>query len=202
MNKQTTLAATCLALMLSGCAAPPPTQQTWVEPVATQQRMPSFTQRSQLGYALRDFENHAAQTFTVQLLPRFGGEALRIGDLFDIDLYSSADAYLHLYLFQNSGTVVALTENLHIRGGQTIAFPPPNAGYQLRAHPPAGNNTFLLLATYRPIPGANRQNYQYQNKPQRIVGTQINAIGKIRDQLRHVPSTEWQSAIHDIPVYR
>ncbi len=189
MKKIHMIGLAMLVLYLSGCATahPPPS---------------SFPQQSQLGSTLSVLENTSGKaTFTVELLPRFGGENLRVGDVFDIDLRSSEDAFLHLYLWQTSGKVTALTENMRVKGGVKQAFPPIHANFQLRAQPPTGSNTLLLLATKRPVAGTIYHDFRQLKKPGNIVSTQLGAVGVIKAQLHNLPDSDWQSTIRDIVVY-
>lgn len=200
MKKKYQPALISLALFAGGCVgvAPqsPPISNTQAGSSAT------FAKRSVLGEPLAELENTTVQRgFSVDLIPRYGGESLRLGDIFDIDLQSSADAYAHLYLFQTSGTVVALTENMPVKAGQRVSFPPGGVKYRMRAHPPTGENTLLLLATKSPIQGTVRHNFQYLTEPKRIISTQLGAIAEIKNQLRNMPADSWSSTLQDITIY-
>ncbi len=189
MKKLRIMGLVVLVLYLSGCAT-------------MDNQSTGFQQKSQLGKALSSLENTSGKaTFTVELLPKFGGENLRVGDVFDIDLRSSEDAFLHLYLWQTSGKVTALTENMRVKGGVKQAFPPTSANFQLRAKPPTGSNTLLLLATKRPVAGTIYHDFRQLKKPGNIVSTQLGAIGVIKTQLYNVPDSDWQSTIRDIVIY-
>ena len=199
-TSRTLTALAAVNLVLAGCASAPavPPLQTPAQPPAQVAILPATESLEQ---ALNRLENPGnLREFGVELLPRFGGDNLRFGDLFDIDLLSSREAFLHLYLFQTSGDVMALAENMSVRGGEKIAFPPAKSGIRLRAHPPAGNNALLLIATTRPIAGTVARNYRPLGKPARLAGSVTNALQDIENQLRDIPAAEWRAVYRNITI--
>lgn len=199
-TSRTLTALAAVNLVLAGCASAPavPPLQTPAQPPAQAAILPATESLEQ---ALNRLENPGnLREFGVELLPRFGGDNLRFGDLFDIDLLSSREAFLHLYLFQTSGDVMALAENMSVRGGEKIAFPPAKSGIRLRAHPPAGNNALLLIATTRPIAGTVARNYRPLGNPVRLAGSATNALQDIENQLRDIPAAEWRAVYRNITI--
>jgi|GEM_PF-3658333 len=199
-TSRTLTALAAVNLVLAGCASAPavPPLQTPAQPPAQAAILPATESLEQ---ALNRLENPGnLREFGVELLPRFGGDNLRFGDLFDIDLLSSREAFLHLYLFQTSGDVMALAENMSVRGGEKTAFPPAKSGIRLRAHPPAGNNALLLIATTRPIAGTVARNYRPLGKPARLAGSVTNALQDIENQLRDIPAAEWRAVYRNITI--
>ena len=98
-TSRTLTALAAVNLVLAGCASAPavPPLQTPAQPPAQAAILPATESLEQ---ALNRLENPGnLREFGVELLPRFGGDNLRFGDLFDIDLLSSREAFLHLYLF-------------------------------------------------------------------------------------------------------
>ncbi|WP_298046114.1 DUF4384 domain-containing protein [uncultured Cardiobacterium sp.] len=199
-TSRTLTALAAVNLVLAGCASAPPVPplQTPAQPPAQAAILPATESLEQ---ALNRLENPGnLREFGVELLPRFGGDNLRFGDLFDIDLLSSREAFLHLYLFQTSGDVMALAENMSVRGGEKTAFPPAKSGIRLRAHPPAGNNALLLIATTRPIAGTVARNYRPLGNPVRLAGSATNALQDIENQLRDIPAAEWRAVYRNITI--
>nr|WP_315177600.1 DUF4384 domain-containing protein [uncultured Cardiobacterium sp.] len=199
-TSRTLTALAAVNLVLAGCASAPavPPLQTPAQPPAQAAILPATESLEQ---ALNRLENPGnLREFGVELLPRFGGDNLRFGDLFDIDLLSSREAFLHLYLFQTSGDVMALAENMSVRGGEKTAFPPAKSGIRLRAHPPAGNNALLLIATTRPIAGTVARNYRPLGNPVRLAGSATNALQDIENQLRDIPAAEWRAVYRNITI--
>ena len=199
-TSRTLTALAAVNLVLAGCASAPvvPPLQTPAQPPAQAAILPATENLEQ---ALNRLENPGnLREFGVELLPRFGGDNLRFGDLFDIDLLSSREAFLHLYLFQTSGDVMALAENMSVRGGEKIAFPPAKSGIRLRAHPPAGDNALLLIATTRPIAGTVARNYRPLGNPVRLAGSATNALQDIENQLRDIPAAEWRAVYRNITI--
>ena len=203
-TSRTLTALAAVNLVLAGCASAPPVPplQTPSQPVVqAPQNTAAPAAAAVLEQALNRLENPGnLREFGVELLPRFGGDNLRFGDLFDIDLLSSREAFLHLYLFQTSGDVMALAENMSVRGGEKTAFPPAKSGIRLRAHPPAGNNALLLIATTRPIAGTVARNYRPLGKPARLAGSVTNALQDIENQLRDIPAAEWRAVYRNITI--
>lgn len=199
-TSRTLTALAAVNLVLAGCASAPavPPLQTPAQPPVQAAILPATESLEQ---ALNRLENPGnLREFGVELLPRFGGDNLRFGDLFDIDLLSSREAFLHLYLFQTSGDVMALAENMSVRGGEKTAFPPAKSGIRLRAHPPAGNNALLLIATTRPIAGTVARNYRPLGNPVRLAGSATNALQDIENQLRDIPAAEWRAVYRNITI--
>ena len=199
-TSRTLTALAAVNLVLAVCPPPPavPPLQTPAQPPAQAAILPATESLEQ---ALNRLENPGnLREFGVELLPRFGGDNLRFGDLFDIDLLSSREAFLHLYLFQTSGDVMALAENMSVRGGEKTAFPPAKSGIRLRAHPPAGNNALLLIATTRPIAGTVARNYRPLGNPVRLAGSATNALQDIENQLRDIPAAEWRAVYRNITI--
>ena len=199
-TSRTLTALAAVNLVLAGCASAPavPPLQTPAQPPAQAAILPATESLEQ---ALNRLENPGnLREFGVELLPRFGGDNLRFGDLFDIDLLSSREAFLHLSLFQTSGDVMALAENMSVRGGEKTAFPPAKSGIRLRAHPPAGNNALLLIATTRPIAGTVARNYRPLGNPVRLAGSATNALQDIENQLRDIPAAEWRAVYRNITI--
>ena len=95
---------------------------------------------------------------------------------------------------------MALAENMSVRGGEKTAFPPAKSGIRLRAHPPAGNNALLLIATTRPIAGTVARNYRPLGKPARLAGSATNALQNIESQLRDIPAAEWRAVYRNITI--
>lgn len=79
--------------------------------------------------------------------------ALRLGEAIGFVLTTSAPGYGHLYLINASGSVVALAGNVRLAPDAPVLFPAPDAGFVLRASPPAGTNRVVLLVTAQPFTG-------------------------------------------------
>ena len=78
---------------------------------------------------------------------------LRLGDTIGFVLTTTAAGYGHVYLLNASGTVVALGGNVPVAPDAPVLFPAPDAGFVLRASPPAGTNRVVLLVTAQPVAG-------------------------------------------------
>ena len=127
--------AALAALLLAGCVA-----ATMPAPVG-----PTAASAVAVAY-------NTAAPFSAAIVPR-RAPPVRLGEALGFTLSSSVDGYGHLYLVSTSGTVVALAENVALRAAAQTPFPPPRAGYALRARPPAGIERVLLLVTRRPFAG-------------------------------------------------
>lgn len=82
-----------------------------------------------------------------------GSTPLRLGDPVSFLLSTSTAGHGHLYMLNASGKVVALAENLPVAPGAHILFPAPDAGFTIRARPPAGTDRVLFLVTRQPFQG-------------------------------------------------
>ena len=82
-----------------------------------------------------------------------GSSPLRLGDPVSFILTTSTAGYGHLYMLNASGTVVALAENLPVAPDTHTLFPPPGAGFAIRARPPVGTDRVLFLVSLRPLTG-------------------------------------------------
>ena len=82
-----------------------------------------------------------------------GSTPLRLGDPVSFLLSTSTAGHGHLYMLNASGKVVALAENLPVAPGAPILFPAPDAGFIIRARPPAGTDRVLFLVTRQPFQG-------------------------------------------------
>ena len=78
---------------------------------------------------------------------------LRLGDAIGFVLTTTAAGYGHVYLLNASGAVVALGGNVPVAPDAPALFPAPDAGFVLRASPPAGSNRVVLLVTAQPFAG-------------------------------------------------
>ena len=78
---------------------------------------------------------------------------LRLGDAIAFILSTSTAGYGHLYMINASGNVVALVENLPVAPHAPVLFPAPDAGFTVRASPPAGTDRVLFLVTLQPFQG-------------------------------------------------
>ena len=78
---------------------------------------------------------------------------LRLGDAIAFILSTSTAGYGHLYMINASGKVVALAENLAVAPHAPALFPAPDAGFTIRANPPAGTDRVLFLVTSQPFQG-------------------------------------------------
>lgn len=76
---------------------------------------------------------------------------LRIGQAVSLRLSAAAPSYGALYHLRSDGGVAALAENIRLDPAAR-RFPPSEAGYVLRAAPPASLERLLLVGALRPIP--------------------------------------------------
>ena len=148
-----TIKTLLFSLLLAGCAPPrPPLPPTTPTPSPSARPTPPTLEGQ-----LHALENPGSLAdFGISLRP--SRDRLPLGERFTLELYSSREAYWHLYLFQSSGAVLTLLENQPARAGERRLYPTPPGG--LRARPPLGASHLLLLATRRPLIGTVLGNYQ------------------------------------------
>jgi hypothetical protein len=82
--------------------------------------------------------------FNVSLIPTMPS-VLTIGSRFGFRLKSTADGFGHLYALSASGKVQLWFENVPVRRMHTVSY--PSSGLELRAAPPAGDETIIFVVT-------------------------------------------------------
>jgi hypothetical protein len=70
---------------------------------------------------------------------------LSIGDRFGVRVSAAASGYGHLYALSASGKVQLWFENLPVRAHQRVSY--PSNGLEMRATPPAGDDTVIFVFT-------------------------------------------------------
>ncbi len=78
---------------------------------------------------------------------------VRIGEILSLRLRASAPSYGALYLLRSGGDVVLLSERLTLDAAER-RFPSEEAGFVLRAAPPAGRDRLILVGSSTPVPPA------------------------------------------------
>jgi hypothetical protein len=75
----------------------------------------------------------------------------RIGELLRLKLRSGSNSFLSLYEVSTSGRTARLFENRLVQAGEVVEFPGPKSAVDYRYAPPPGTETFIVLATARPV---------------------------------------------------
>ena len=202
MKLNKTLIAALLTAALAGCARQPPTyivqQPQAVPPQTAPVQPPAPPAAGTLDSTITAFAARGKNPMMGLTLTMYSND-LRIGELFNMNLSVAQDAYLHLYLFQHSGKVVALSENLAVRAGQQVPFPPRS--YKLRAAAPTGTNKLLLIATPRPVAGVAQRNFRPLPQPRNINGSELAAVDAIIRQVSPFADSEWSAVVRDVYVH-
>ena len=133
-NARTATASAAMALVLLGCAANAPEPAVMIAEADTA------------------VAHNTEGAFSVGVVPN-RAPPVQVGDTLGFNLSSSAAGYGHLYLLNASGAVMVLVENLPLVAGGQVAYPAPDAGFTIRANPPAGIERVILLATNQPFVG-------------------------------------------------
>ena len=114
---------------------------------------------------------------------------IRVGEKLGFTMSANARVHGHLYLLTASGSVVVLVENLPLKAGQRVGFPPANAGYELRARPPAGQERVVFLATRQPFSGF--AGGAAKDGPVQIPVRARDFISQINTATRALPANTW-----------
>ena len=188
-----TIKTLLFSLLLAGCAPPRPSLPPTTPTPSPSARPTPPTLEGQL-HALENPGSLA--DFGISLRP--SRDRLPLGERFTLELYSSREAYWHLYLFQSSGAVLTLLENQPARAGERRLYPTPPGG--LRARPPLGASHLLLLATRRPLTGTVLGNSQPLSTPQALAPNAPAALQRLDAVLKPLPPAEWRAVWHRIEV--
>lgn len=180
------------SLLLAGCAPPRPPLPPPPTPGPSTRPTPPTLEGQ-----LNALENPGSLAdFGISLRP--SRDRLPLGERFALELYSSREAYWHLYLFQRSGAVLTLLENQPARAGERHLYPTPPGG--LRALPPLGASHLLLLATRRPLTGTVLGNHQPLATPGALAPNGPAALQRLDAVLKPLPPAEWRAVWHRIEV--
>jgi hypothetical protein len=171
-----------MALLLAGCATPPPTTAPVVDPLG-------------LG--------NSRAPFAVTL--RTEREPLRIGDRLQLRLQATTDGYLNLYFINSAGNTGQLLTNYPIRANETVFFPPASSKrLEYAPTPPAGVQTFILVTTHRPLNLFGRQDIKNAKRPRTPVAefnlTGPQFVNRLRGAMRQWPPQAWNAASIQLPL--
>ena len=124
----------------------------------------------------------------------------RIGDFLKLKLRASDDAYLSLYAIHTSGRTSRLLDNQFVRGGRTVPFPGPYSRVDFALSPPPGDETYLLVATQKPLRWLAPDDIRERGSL-----TELNLTGKeLQQRLRAVLDRQnpysWNVAVLNQPL--
>ena len=128
-------------------------------------------------------------SFSVGVVPN-RAPPVQVGDTLGFTVSSSAPGYGHLYLLNASGAVMVLVENLPLAAGGQVAFPAPDAGFAIRANPPAGIERVILLATKQPFVGFAGG----ADGPVQLPLEAAEFLEQVNSATSKLPKTGWASA--------
>lgn len=179
----TCTSALLMALFIAGCATPAkPPVAPGIDPLR--------------------FGNPKAE-FTVML--RCEQPALHIGAPVRLDFQTAAPGYLNLYFIHSSGQTGQLLTNYPVRANEPVTFPPAG-GKKLRyaPGPPAGAETFVLVATRQPLNLLGRADLKNVKKPRTPVA-ELNLSGphlvnRLRSALQQRPPADWNAVSIRTPL--
>jgi len=179
-------AALGFGLALTAC------QQTQAPPPVTVQAPPASVRAE-----LLPLPNPAAP-FAVQIWSGMRTQP-RIGDKLSLGLRSDADSYVSLFVVTSSGGTGRLLDNHRVVAGERVEFPLARDGIDIKLMPPAGVETFVLVASRSPVrvlqPGDIRQGGS-------VASLKLNSL-ELADRIRMAtelrPAEDWNAALIDIP---
>lgn len=174
---------TIIALLMGGCAAPPPS------PTA------AAADPLRLG--------NPKAPFAVKI--QANREPLPIGNTPQLSLRTAANGYMNLYFITSSGKTGQLLTNYPVQADEIIAFPPTTSKkLQYALRPPTGAGTFILVITRQPLNLLGRRDISNTKKPRAAIaefnlnGPQL--IHRLRDALRRWPPSAWNAdSVHIAP---
>jgi len=172
-----------LTLLIAGCAATSPPAATPVE------------DSLRLG--------NPRAPFSVAVRPEGGPP--RVGEPIHLKLQTASDGYLNLYFIDASGNPGQLLTNYPVRASETVFFP-PGTGKRLRYVPPdpAGAETFILVATQRPLNLFRGPDIKNRARPRtpfaefNLTGPQF--VNRLRGAMRQWPPQAWNADSIRLPL--
>ena len=171
-----------LTLLLAGCATNPPA----ATPAEDSLRL-----------------GNPRASFSVAV--RAEGGPLRVGEPVHLNLRTATDGYLNLYFIDSSGNPGQLLTNYPVRANETVFFP-PGSSKKLRYAPPepAGAETFILVATHRPLNLFRGPDIKNRARPRTpfaefsLSGPQF--VNRLRGAMRQWPSQAWNADSIRLPL--
>ena len=132
-------------------------------------------------------------------------EPLRVGEPVNLSLRTATDGYLNLYFIDSSGNPGQLLTNYPVRANETVFFP-PGTGKKLRYAPPdqAGAETFILVATHRPLNLFGGQDIKNRKRPRTPIAefdlTGPQFVNRLRGAMRQWPPQAWNADSIRLPL--
>jgi hypothetical protein len=137
----------------------------------------------------------ALRPISVSLIPTMPS-VLAIGEPIGFRLRSSADGFGHLYVLSASGKVQLWFENLPVRKMRSLSYPPSRL--QVRAAPPAGDETVIFVVTRERFEGfAGRGTTR---SPLALQHTHAGFGEALRRRTARIERTRWASVSSVIRV--
>lgn len=124
----------------------------------------------------------------------------RIGDKLNLGLRSDVDGYVSLFVVTSSGGTGRLLDNRRVGAGERVEYPGRHDGIDVKLMPPAGVESFVLIASRRPLgillPGDVRRGGSIAS----LVLTPQELADRIRGATAVQPAGDWNAAILDVPT--
>jgi len=92
-----------------------------------------------------------AAGYAVRLWPSTGSHDIYVGQYLQWMMQAQSDAYLSLYQVSSSCKAYELMKNQRVSQGETVTFPGGGSGMALKVKPPAGKETYIMVATRAPF---------------------------------------------------
>jgi len=171
-----------LTLLITGCATAPPA----AKPVA-------------------DSLHFGNPKVPFSITVRAERQPLHVGEPINLSLQTTSDGYLNLYFIDSSGNPGQLLTNYPVRANETVFFPPGINKKLFYAPPdPAGTETFILVATHRPLNLFGGRDIKNRARPRtpiaefNLTGPQF--VNRLRGAMRQWPPHAWNADSIQLPL--
>lgn len=122
----------------------------------------------------------------------------RMGDRLLLGMRSDADAFVSLYTVSASGRTAKLFENRRFGTGAMQEFPDRNSRVDFKISPPAGVESFILVASRQPLSILYPGDVVRSGDLAPLGLSSYQLADRIRAATAGLPATAWNAAVVDI----
>lgn len=141
--------------------------------------------------------SNPSRPFDVSLWPEMKSVA-RIGDRLRLGIRANADSYVTLFNVGSSGATARLLDNKRVRAGETLIFPGADSAVDFAVTPPAGVESFVVVATSRPVNILRAGDVTRGGRLATLALDSRELASRIRSATVELPSAAWNADVADV----